>query len=126
MQQMQEQLQRQQAAMEQQSMEMERMRAQIAQESEKSEVLKKLATSVDRMATRSSAPSLVDTKGIGKPTNFGGGDEKELDRKFLVWQRKTANFIVAVFKDVEPCLEWSLDQKEQITGEKKGEKQIKR
>ncbi len=35
--------------------------------------------------------SLVDTRGIAKPNNFGGGDVKSLELLFPSWARTTSN-----------------------------------
>ena len=46
-------------------------------------------------------------KGIGRPSNFGSGEEKSLEKSFPVWQRKMQNYIISVFPDLREPLEWA-------------------
>ena len=55
--------------------------------------------------TEEKTPSLIDTKGLGKPSTFGKGDRKDLESKFLAWSRKTKNFILSVYPDMEDILD---------------------
>ena len=50
---------------------------------------------------------LVDTGGIGCPSNFGSEEEKSLEKSFPVWQRKMQNCIVSVFPDLREPLDWA-------------------
>jgi len=57
-----------------------------------------------------SRPSLVDSKGIGKPTQFSN---READ--WAVWSKKLVNFIGAVHSDAGQVLEWAIDQSGEVT-----------
>ena len=50
--------------------------------------------------------SLVDNKGIGKPTYF---DSKEEER-FLPWKTRIANFVGNRFPDMVQALDWAEEQ----------------
>ena len=50
---------------------------------------------------------LVDTRRIGRPSNFGSGEEKSLEKSFPMWQRKMQNYIISVFPDLREPLEWA-------------------
>ena len=54
---------------------------------------------------REQRQSLVDTKGLGKPSSFDGTEEK-----FLPWKRRTENFVMGVYPDIAPALEWAEEQ----------------
>ena len=43
----------------------------------------------------------------GRPSHFGSGDEKSLEKSFPVWQRKMQNYIISVFPDLREPLEWA-------------------
>ena len=62
-----------QATLERQQQDIQQLRQQLSTEQVKTQVIERLATSIDKMAAKSGSASLVDTKGIGKPTMFGGG-----------------------------------------------------
>ena len=49
----------------------------------------------------------MDTRGIGRPPNFGSGEERSLEKSFPVWSRKMQNYIVSVFVDLREPLEWA-------------------
>ena len=49
--------------------------------------------------------TLVDTKGLGKPSSFDGTEEK-----FLPWKTRTENFITGVYPDIAQALEWAEEQ----------------
>ncbi|CAK0798924.1 unnamed protein product, partial [Prorocentrum cordatum] len=106
-----------QATLERQQQDIQLLRQQLAAEQAKTSVIERLATSIDKMAANSGSSSLVDTKGIGKPTTFGGGDEKDLEKKFGVWQRRTQNFIVSVHPSLDDVMEWAIENKETITND---------
>ena len=73
------------------------MEAIVAALQAQSEGIAKLLNSADRR------PTLIDTKGLGKPHNFNG---KETD-KFLPWSIKTRNYVLGVFPELRPVLEWA-------------------
>lgn len=50
-------------------------------------------------------PSIIDSRGIGKPAQF---DNKE--STFSVWSKKVENFYLGVHSDMELVLEWTLEQ----------------
>ena len=54
---------------------------------------------------REQRQTLVDTKGLGKPSSFDGAEEK-----FLPWKTRTENFIIGVYPDIAPALEWAEEQ----------------
>ncbi|CAK0819708.1 unnamed protein product [Prorocentrum cordatum] len=67
----------------------------------------------DERKDKSSAPafSLVDTKGLGKPSIF-----KNEEAKFLEWYRKTNAYLTAVFgEQFRKLLEWVEDQAQETT-----------
>ena len=68
-----------------------------------------MAQVLDRWTTQQAQPveRLVDTRGIGRPSNFGSCEEKSLEKSFPVWQRKMPNYIVSVFPDLREPLEWA-------------------
>ena len=49
-------------------------------------------------------PSLVDTRGLGKPFGF---DNKE--ENFQRWATKTQSFVASVFEDAGELLDWVVD-----------------
>jgi hypothetical protein len=49
--------------------------------------------------------TLVDTKGLGKPSSFDGTEEK-----FLPWKTRTENFVIGVYPDIASALEWAEEQ----------------
>ena len=44
---------------------------------------------------------------FGRPSNFGSGEEKSLEKSFPVWQRKMQNYIISVFPDLREPLDWA-------------------
>ena len=57
--------------------------------------------------------SLIDTKGLGKPTVF-----KNDDKRFIEWPRKTTGFVSAAYgANFRAVLEWAEDQEQPITPE---------
>ena len=81
---------------------MQQMSAQLEAEKAKSDLMQKQSADMQRMPAAIESLSqrgdkkemLVDTKGIGKPPNFGSGDEKVLEKGFVMWQRKMINYVV--------------------------------
>ena len=69
-----------------------------------------VAQVLDRWTTQQAqqpVARLVDTRGKGRPSNFGSGVEKSLEKSFQVWQRKMQNYIISVFPDLRDPLEWA-------------------
>ena len=54
---------------------------------------------------REQRQTLVDTRGLGKPSSFDGTEEK-----FLPWKTRTDHFIIGVYPDIAPALEWAEEQ----------------
>ena len=54
--------------------------------------------------------SLIDNKGIGKPTLFKGSEEK-----FLPWKIRFENFLTNTFPDIAEVLEWAEERDTTIT-----------
>ena len=82
---------------------------QLAEERHRGASLDRVAQVLDRWTTQQAqqpVARLVDTRGIGRPSNFGSGEEKS----FPVWQRKMQNYIVSVFPDLREPLEWAAMQ----------------
>ena len=72
--------------------------SQLAEERHRSANLDRVAQVLDRWTTQQQpAARLEDTRGIGRPSNFGSGEEKSLEKSFPVWQRKMQNCIISVF-----------------------------
>ena len=69
-------------------------------------LLTQLTTAATTRETRQ-RPMLVDTKGLGKPSNFQGNEEK-----FLPWKIRMENYIVNVFPDMAPVLTWAEEHEE--------------
>ena len=83
---------------------------QLAEERHRGASLDRVAQVLDRWTTQQAqqpVARLVDTRGIGRPSNFGSGEEKSLEKSFPVWQRKMQNYIVSVFPDLREPLEWA-------------------
>ena len=59
----------------------------------------------NKLAATRSKPSIIDSRGIGKPAQF---DNRE--STFSIWSKKVENLHMSVHPDMEPLLEWSLDQ----------------
>ena len=53
----------------------------------------------------SQKPTLIDSKGLGRPYTYDGKDES----KFLPWITKTENHILGVFPDLRLVLEWACE-----------------
>ena len=45
-------------------------------------------------------PTLVDTRGIGRPDSFGKGNQTQVELMFPGWRRKTTNFLQCMIKMV--------------------------
>ena len=83
---------------------------QLAEERHRGASLDRVAQVLDRWTTKQAQQPVarrVDTRGIGRPSNFGSGEEKSLEKSFPVWQRKMQNYIVNVFPDLREPLEWA-------------------
>ena len=83
---------------------------QLAEERHRGASLDRVAQVLDRWTTQEAqepVARLVDTRGIGRPSNFGSGEEKSLEKSFPVWQRKMQKYIVSVFPDLREPLEWA-------------------
>eukprot|EP00959_Pyramimonas_sp_CCMP1952_P122523 2561562-Pyramimonas_sp.AAC.1 len=52
-----------------------------------------------------SRPTLVDTKGLGRPKVFSNKEDE-----FQNWSQKVESFFSGVFPEAERLLEWSADQ----------------
>ena len=68
--------------------------SQLAEERHRGASLDRVAQVLDRWTTQQAqqpVARLVDTRGIGRPSNFGSGEEKSLEKSFPVWQRKMQN-----------------------------------
>ena len=75
----------------------------------------RMAEAVKKMVTsQKGGGRLVDTRGIGRPGNFGQGDEKSLEKTFLVWQRKLPNYVVSVYPDLQEPMQWAVSCASQI------------
>ena len=84
--------------------------SQLAEGRHRSANLDRVAQVLDRWTTQQAqqpVARLVDTRGIGRPSNFGSGEEKSLEKSFPVWQRKMQNYIISVFPDLREPLEWA-------------------
>ena len=83
---------------------------QLAEERHRGASLDRVAQVLDRWTTQHAqqpVARLVDTREIGRPSNFGSGEEKRLEKRFPVRQRKMQNFIISVFPDLREPLEWA-------------------
>ena len=82
---------------------------QLAEERHRGASLDRVAQVLDRWTTQAQQPvaRLVDTRGIGRPSNFGSREGKSLEKSFPVWQRKMSNYVVSVFPDLREPLEWA-------------------
>ena len=83
---------------------------QLAEERHHGASLDRVAQVLDRWTTQHAqqpVARLVDTREIGRPSNFGSGEEKRLEKRFPVRQRKMQNFIISVFPDLREPLEWA-------------------
>eukprot|EP00971_Amphidinium_carterae_P343376 6483103-Amphidinium_carterae.1 len=90
---------------------------QLQEERQRGDTMGRMLTAIERLGGERAAPPprLVDTRGIGRPPNFGSGEEKTLEKNFPVWQRKMQNYIVSVFPDFQDPLRWAANTSEQIT-----------
>ena len=86
------------------------MQAVLANLAAMQEQNKKLLEHISKSSSSSSRPTLIDTKGIGKPTSFGGDDQK-----FVAWSTKIKNYISSVFPDLGPVLEWAAELEVEVT-----------
>ena len=53
---------------------------------------------------REQGPSLVDNRGLGRPTSFDNTEDK-----FQRWSEKIESFVCAVYPDLTRIMEWSAD-----------------
>ncbi len=86
--------------------------ALIAQQQVQSAALVQLGEAVKDLAEKSGkkdVPSLIDNKGLGKPTVFDNDDGH-----FMEWASKTANFIAGVHPQLRVVLEWASDHEQEI------------
>ena len=93
---------------------------QLAEERNRGAILDRVAQVLDRWTTQHAqqpVARLVDTRGIGRPPNFGSGEERSLEKSFPVWQRKMQNYIVSVFPDLREPLEWAATTAVPITNQ---------
>ena len=84
--------------------------SQLAEERHRSANLDRVAQVLDGWTTQQAqqpVARLVDTRRIGRPSNFGSGEEKSLEKSFPVWERKMQNYIISVFPDLREPLEWA-------------------
>ena len=84
-------------------------------DNDRQRVMERVALALESRKER--LPQLVDNKGLGRPGSFGAGSTLELEKKFSMWSRKTLNFITAVYGDLKPALDWSIDQVSRITAD---------
>ena len=64
-----------------------------------------IAEALSRIAEKDrGGAKLVDTRGVGRPANFGAGDEKTLEKSFPVWQRELLNYVVSIYPDMKEPL----------------------
>ena len=83
--------------------------SELAEERHRGASLDRVTQVLDRWTTQQAqqpVARLVDTRGIGRPSNLGSGEEKSLEKSFPVWQRKMQNYI-SVFPDLREPLEWA-------------------
>ena len=83
---------------------------QLAEERHRGASLDRVAQVLDRWTTQQAqqpVARLVDARGKGRPSNFGSGEEKSLEKSVPVWQRKMQNYIVSVFPDLREPLGWA-------------------
>ena len=57
-------------------------------------------------------PTLIDTRGLGKPGNFTGQQDK-----WLSWSTKTRNYVLGVFPELRPVLEWAEEKAGEISSD---------
>jgi len=91
---------------------MQQLSAQLVEARGHPERYERMAQSMERVAAgagrnRDGERDLVDTRGVGKPTSFGKGSERELEALFSTWARKLASFVVSVWPDMQGPLEWA-------------------
>ena len=67
--------------------------------------LPQLVAAMEKRLDKDSTKSLVDTKGIGKPPSF-----TDKESEFQVWSKKTANFLISVYPELEAPLEWAAEE----------------
>ena len=95
------------AAMQTMQSQMAALEMALNQEKARNDGMAKMADAVSKLAAKSGGERarLVDTRGIGRPSNFGTGDEKVLEKTFPIWQRKLQNYVVSVYPDLQPAME---------------------
>ena len=89
---------------------------QLAEERHRGASLDRVVQVLDRWTTQQAqqpVARLVDTRGIGRPSNFGSGEEKSLEKSFPVWQRKMQNYIINVFPDLRALINSSTNDSAQ-------------
>ena len=128
-----QQLQQMQALMQQMQGELQAMRIEVEQANTRATEADLRAdeaencaasTAVERLASgigdgkgngNCNFPTLVDTRGIGRPDNFGKGDQRTLECLFPGWRRKTSNYLVSVYPSIMSLLEWSQNEDKPLT-----------
>ena len=73
------------------------------------QLMDRMSEQLRRMAERD-RPSLVDTRGIGKPTVF-----KSEEPRFIEWSGKTEDYLIGIEPKLADMLEWSLEQETEVT-----------
>jgi hypothetical protein len=104
MQQVQELLQRQQAA-EANMRELREENVRLNQQRVQVEGLPALAAALERQFNRPQARTLVDSRGLGKPPNYEGKEGE-----WMQWSRKFENYVSAVHAGADTALEWAADR----------------
>ena len=74
------------------------------------ERLLEMMTEQLRILGERSRPTLVDVKGIGKPTVF-----KNEDARFHEWAKKTEDYLVGVVQGIEDMIDWACEEENEIT-----------
>ena len=90
----------------------------LEEEKTRSSTMERVATAIENMQAKDAKrgdAKLVDTRGVGKPPNFGLGEERVLEKNFPVWQRKMLNYVVSIFIDLKEPLDWAITVPTPIT-----------
>ena len=80
---------------------------QLAEERHRGASLDRAAQVLTTQQAQQPVARLVDTRRIGRPSNFGSGEERSLEKSFPGWQRKMQNYIISVFPDLREAVEWA-------------------
>jgi hypothetical protein len=83
------------------------LNSDLAAERRRNDGLTRMSEAVEKLVSRNSA-RLVDTRGLGRPGSFGGGDEKTNEKQFPTWARKLQNYVVSVFPDMADPMNWAV------------------